>query len=219
LIKAPLMGTKLKKLISIASPELCRELPRLTPGLLTLAGDLSQELMQALHLKNGFYAFESALHFFPTGCSETCIELESWNREDSWRKGYEDMALGYLFFAEDIFGVQFAISNRGGVHKFDPETGKAEDFAATIDEWATRILEDYEYETGYPLARQWQALHGPLPHGERLLPKIPFVLGGEYKVENLYAAPALKGMEFRADMWRQIRDLPDGSEIKINIVR
>jgi len=211
------MESSLKRLISIASPELCKELPRLTRGLLELAGSSSQKIIEVLHHKNGFYAFESALHFLPAGCQASCIDLESWNRDDSWRKGYEDDARGYLFFAEDIFGVQFALSKRG-IHKFDPETGEIEDFTSTIDEWATRILEDYEYETGYPLAKEWQAKHGALPLGKRLLPKIPFVLGGEYKVENLYAADALKGMEFRADMWRQIRDLPDGSEIKIRIV-
>ncbi len=212
------MGPKLKKLISIASPELCHELPRLTQGLIALAGESGRELMEALHQKNGFYAFESALHFLPAGCQASCIDLETWNRDDSWRKGYAEAAHGYLFFAEDIFGVQFALSKKG-IRKFDPETGEAEAFASTIDKWAARILEDYEYETGYALAKEWQEQYGPLPSGQRLLPKTPFVLGGEYKVKNLYAADALKGMEFRADMWRQIRDLPDGAEVRLRIVQ
>lgn len=211
------MGPNLRKLISLASSDVCKELPRVSRNLLTLAGASGQELIELLHRKNGFYAFESALHCFPAGCQASCVDLEMWNREDSWRREYGDVASRYLFFAEDIFGVQFALSARG-VHKFDPETGEAENFSSTIDEWAKKILADYEYETGYPLAHEWQSQHGLLAQGKRLLPKLPFVLGGEYKVENLYAADALKGMESRADMWRQIRDLPDGTKINVKIV-
>lgn len=74
-------------------------------------------------------------------------------------------------------------------------------------------------ETGYPLASEWQALHGPLPEGKRLLPKIPFVLGGAYDVDNLYAADALAGMKFRADIWKQLRDLPEGAKVELRIVK
>lgn len=211
------MGQNLKKLISVASEEVCKRLPHLNQSLLGLAGSLSRELEKMLYQKNGFYAFESALHVLPSGCQASCIDLESWNQDDSWRKGYGEVVSEYLFFAEDILGEQFALGKKG-IYKFDPETAELKLLAASIDEWAARILDDYEYETGYPLAHEWQEQHGLLPAGKRLLPKIPFVLGGGYEVDNLYAADALKGMEFRADIWRQIRDLPDGTEIKLRII-
>lgn len=212
------MGPNLKKLISIAGEEVCKELPQLSQSLLAAAGNSGRGLTEMLYRKNGFRAFESALHVLPSGCRSSCIELESWNRDDSWRKGYGAAASGYLFFAEDAFGAQFAIGENG-VYKFDPETAETEEMASDIDEWAARILDDYEYETGYQLAHEWQQRHGELPPGKRLLPKIPFVLGGEYELENLYAADALRGMEFRADLWNQIRELPDGAEIKLRIIK
>jgi hypothetical protein len=170
-----------------------------------------------LQNKNGFYAFESALHVFPAGCKSITLDIEEWNSSTSWRREYGDSLQGNIFFAEDIFGVQFALCS-SGVRKFDPETGEFDDFASDIETWAAMILEDYNYETGYQLAHDWQSQNGSLPMGKRLLPKIPFVLGGAYEIGNLYAADALKGMLFRADIWRQIRDLPDGNQVRLKVI-
>lgn len=211
------MGPNLKKLISIASPPICEESPRLSSELMSLGGILSEQLVEILDSKNGFYAFESALHLFPTGCQESHIDLATWNREDSWRKGYGSIVSGLLFFAEDAFGSQFALTDKG-VHRFDPEMGELEMHSLDYEGWATRILDDYQYETGYLLLHEWQVEHGPLLPGKRLLPKVPFILGGDYEIGNLYAADAIKGMEFRADIWRQIRDLPEGAQVKLKIV-
>jgi hypothetical protein len=123
-----------------------------------------------------------------------------------------------VLFAEDIFGVQFALCIEG-VKKFDGETGDMEPMAEGLDEWAKLVLGDCDYLTGYPIAREWQSKNGPLPAGKRLAPKIPFVLGGGYDIENLYVADELELMEFRADLWRQTRGLPDGSKIKLNFVK
>jgi hypothetical protein len=99
--------------------------------------------------------------------------------------------------------------------RFNPETGNIEVVATSLEGWAERILADYTVETGWPLAHEWQRRYGPLPVQERLIPKIPFVLGGAYDTDNLYAIDAVKGMRFRADIARQIRDLPDGTQVKL----
>src|SRR5215813_7699639 len=208
------MGTNLTKLVSISGEALCNDVPLIPARLLNQSGVLGEQLIELLKNKNGFYAFESALHVLPGGCRGSCVDIEEWNLDDSWRKEFGDQTKGSLFFAEDIFGVQFAVCNQE-IRKFDPEIGEFDAFAPTIEEWAAKILEDYNYETGYQFAHDWQLQNGPLTAGKRLLPKIPFVLGGAYEVENLYAADALKGMMFRADIWRQIRDLPDGTQIKL----
>jgi hypothetical protein len=49
------------------------------------------------------------------------------------------------------------------------------------------------------------------------MPKIPFVMGGEYNIENLWAGDAVQGMRFKGDMALQIRDVPDGGAVKLNI--
>jgi hypothetical protein len=42
-------------------------------------------------------------------------------------------------------------------------------------------------------------------------------LGGEFAVENLYAADALELMRFRGLLARQIRDLPDGAHVTLKV--
>lgn len=167
--------------------------------------------------KNGFYAFEGALHVFSDlGTTQEKGVLE-WNSDGLWRSAYDGLAGEAVFFAEDVFGVQFCVLD-GSIATFDPETGAFETIAKDMEAWAAQILSDASLWTGYGLAHEWQMRHGPLPPGERLVPKIPFVLGGEYDVANLHALDATKAMLFRASIAVQIRDLPDGAAIKLRVV-
>ena len=104
------------------------------------------------------------------------------------------------------------------MYKFDPETGDREYVADTIDRWAAIVLDDYEAQTLWPLAHEWQAVHGPLASGQRLVPKTPFVLGGEYVIDNLYAADAVEAMRFYGNLATQLHDLPDGAQVRLKVV-
>lgn len=211
------MGMKLEKLLSIASNSLGKPVNQLPSEIITLAGSFTSELEPLLAIKNGFLGFESALHLFPVGPVIEGYNLTDWNRDDLWRFEYEDMAKGYLFFAEDIFGEQFCIQSNN-IYRFNPETGDSEEMAHSLEEWAGRILEDYEFETGYSLAHEWQQHHGFLPLGKRLIPITPFVGGGKYELENLHLLDAAEGMRLRAALARQIRDLPDGTQIQFKMI-
>ncbi|MEZ5344501.1 MAG: SMI1/KNR4 family protein [Pyrinomonadaceae bacterium] len=166
--------------------------------------------------RNGFYAFESALHVFPSQSNGSEIGLEDWNRSTLWRDEYDGLAEGCLFFAEDVFGTQFCIT-KDQICIFDPETGSLEFLANTIEEWAEIVLSDFKVLTGYPLAHEWQIHHGRIPNGKRLVPKTPFVAGGKFDIENLYLCDAVESMKFRAKIAKQIKDLPDGSRITFRL--
>lgn len=180
------------------------------------AGRLGEELHYMLSIMNGGYGFEGALHFF--SADEACGDLfiERWNSDDLWRNNYKELdPLGY-FFAEDVFGNQFFIKDEN-IFTFDPETGEVEKIAGSLNDWASEIMGDYDFYTGHSLAHDWQKAHGPIPLGSRLLPKIPFVVGGEFEVENLYALNSVEAMKYRASIALQIKDMPDGSKINIKI--
>ena len=83
--------------------------------------------------------------------------------------------------------------------------------AEDVQGWAAVILDDHDVLTGYSLAHEWQDRHGALPEGRRLLPKVPFVLGGDFAIGNLYCAGAVEGMRARASLATQLRDVPDGA--------
>jgi hypothetical protein len=177
----------------------------------------SASVLSVLEFKNGFYAFEGALHVFSDLGTKDEYGIIEWNSDDLWRRAYAGMAEDCVFFAEDIFGVQFCVRD-GGISSFEPETGRFEHMARTVEEWAEKILEDYELWTGHRVASEWQQLHGPLPMGLRLVPKTPFVLGGDYAIDNMHALEAAKAMRFRASIAVQIRDLPDGTPVELRVV-
>jgi hypothetical protein len=175
-------------------------------------------LERLLAIKNGFYAFKSALQVFPNGQGQQgSLDLVSWNSPRLWRDSYRGLSDGCVFFAQDVFGGQFCMYE-DAICTFDPETGDRDHIAETIEEWASQILSNYEFLTGYPLAREWQQRHGALQSGKRLIPKQPFVLQGEYSVDNLYPLDAVRAMQLRASLARQIRELPDGAQIQFEVV-
>lgn len=210
------MNTNTAKLLSISSNPICESKPSFSQEINILLGSLSQDLYEILTVKNGFYAFESALHIFPASfvCQE--MDLAKWNSLELWRNNYGSSTEGYLFFAEDIFGNQFLIFNEK-IYTFEPETGEIEEVSESFEEWAKCVLDNYNFLTGFQLAHEWQTSNGVIPVGKRLIPKIPFVLGGKYTVDNLYLLDAVTGMNLRADLAKQIINLKDGEKIKFHI--
>lgn len=173
-------------------------------------------LEELLSIKNGFYAFESALLVRPLTHRGAPLGIVEWNAPALWKHEYGGSLDGCLCFAEDVFGGQFALA-RDTVLAIDPETGESEDVAKSLEEWANAVLEDTSYRTGLRLAHDWQEQHGPLNVGYRLLPKVPFVTGGRFLLENLHTTPDLEGMRFRGTIAKQIRDVPDGGHVAFEV--
>ena len=211
------MANPIEKLLDIASESLSELEPQYSEVMLNLAGPLADELLKTLRARNGFYAFESALHVFPAHSDQEEIGLDDWNARSLWIADYEGMADGCFFFAEDTFGGQFCIKD-GNVFVFDPETGALDYLADDLDGWTTAILAEYEALTGYALAHEWQTRYGQIPPHKRLLPKIPFVAGGKFSIDNLCLQNAVEGMKFRAHIANQIKELPDGAQVEFEIV-
>ncbi|WP_170224604.1 SMI1/KNR4 family protein [Actinokineospora cianjurensis] len=207
----------LAKLLDLSSPATWPAPPRDTVHeVLGEWGPVGAELADLLLVRNGCYAFVSAFHLFGIAAEPTDhpADLVAWNSPTHWRSEYADLADGYLFFAEDVFGSQFALPATGdAVLLFDPETGTTTHFATTLAAWATTLFDDPAYHTGYPLAQAWQEHHGALPSDTRLLPKIPFFVGGKYEVDNLFPSDSATGMRTRAAVAAQIKDLPNGTTI------
>jgi hypothetical protein len=109
-----------------------------------------------------------ALHVLPAGAGGQ----DAWNAPTGWKADWGGEWDDCWCFGEDAFGSQFALAG-GEVVLADAETGRREPVAGSIGGWAERVLADYDYLCGYPLARDWQAQHGVLPPGKRLFPRTP----------------------------------------------
>ena len=201
--------TAVDKLLSIGGGALAPVSGQLGAGI-----GAASEILSLLQRCNGFFAFESALHVFHSGADVPGLaSIETWNDRTLWISDYDQDLQGLTFFAEDIFGNQFAAST-SGILGFDAETGDLAEVAPSLEEWAMTILADYEVQTGSQIAHSWQAEFGALPIASRLVPRIPFICGGAFTPANLFPYPREKSMKLRAGFARQIRNLPDGSKIK-----
>jgi hypothetical protein len=211
------MKMSLNKLLSVASDPLLGGWGIHEEQLVEPFGTIGTELLELLRCKNGFYAFESALHVIPLGSSPDHLNLAVWNDPQTWRGDYGDLIpMGILFFAEDAYGNQFGIMSEGVV-LFYAEFAEIEPVAKSIREWGEVVLADWRGFSGYELAHAWQIQHRPLAEGERLVPKVPFVIGGKYELDNLYAAPVIDAMRFRGSLARQLAKVPDGTPIDLKI--
>jgi hypothetical protein len=212
-----MMSNNIQDLLRIASAALSAPVLRAEVSAEIGRDQLNQELAGILEQKNGFFAFESALHVLPFSARATQLSVERWNSLDLWRFAYRTLAPQGTFFAQDLFGGQFALHS-GGVFRFNPETAELQWFADSLEEWAGNLLADPDVETGWPLARAWQQKFGMLKPGMRLVPKIPFVLGGEYAIDNLHPLDACEAMKFYAELAIQIADLPEGASVRLRVV-
>jgi len=210
-----MLGHSFEKLLSIASPPLLNVDDDIDMRILNAAGAHADDIAAVLGKRNGFFAFESALRFFPSRSVPISYGLEDWNDPKLWRFEYANL-MEVFFFAEDIFGNQFCVS-AGTICSFDPETGEVGELASSLEEWAKIILSDYDVLTGYNLAHEWQSKYGRLSGRNRLVPKIPFVTGGEFSLPNLVALEAVRGMRARGNFAQQIRSLPDGAKVRFMI--
>jgi len=142
--------------------------------------------------------------------------LLDWNAPNLWKSAYKVDFEMLLCFAENVFGEQFCILT-DKIVKLDPETGQLKDVASSMEDWAELMVENPDFYIGYSLAHTWQLKYGALAIGQRLAPKKPFILGGEFVVENLYAVDAVVGMRSRASISNQIKDVPEGAAITFDI--
>ena len=205
----------LDKLIEIASPAISPADVELEWAKRRgLKQSLVDELWSLLKAKNGFFAFESALLLLPSASAGGVPGLREWNDLSGWLRAYDRIDEPPLFFAQDAFAGQFGLIG-GSVIRLDPETGATTSYGTALDAWADAILKNFDYETGWSAARDWQLKHGPLRAGDRLLPKQPFILGGAYSSENLTAVNARVAMPMLASLYRQIRDAPDGTTVTV----
>lgn len=174
------------------------------------------ELAAVLEARNGFMAFDGALHVFPAGPTAWNLHLASVNDPEGWRREFWHRCEGMVFFASNAFGDLYGLKG-DEVIRFDPETGADAVFAADLAGWADRILDDWRLETGYEAMAAWQDRNGAVDEGLRLMPTQPFAFGGSNALENLRAVPLLEGLAMRGSVATQTRNLPDGAKVRIEV--
>jgi hypothetical protein len=135
------------------------------------------------------------------------------------KEEYGNLFKGLLSFGQDIFGNQFSFDlDNGKIVFFDIETADKKIIANNFSGWTEAIINDLDYYTGHKIAKAW-INSDKLTYGQRLSAKIPFILGGNYALDNLFASDYPKFIKSAASIAMQVHNLPDGTPFKINIKR
>ena len=159
-----------------------------------------------------FYGQSLQIYGFP----DTYAFHDIYNINALLKTEYGKIVNGLTSFGQDLFGNQFCFDIDGyNVVFFDSETGARENIASDFTRWLDVLSERLSYFTGINIWKAWQT-NNQLDFDQRLCPKIPFVMGGEYKVDNLYASKFPAFVKAYANIARQVYDLPDGSQVKLN---
>jgi len=197
----------IKKLINESSGAISSEKFSSPEILQENSSDLARELENVLIQKNGFFLLEGAIHVYS---DQQMINVNSVYFKDK----YDDLLNGVIFFAQDIFAVQFCIKDNQ-VFSFNPETGFFDFIAKDFKGWVELLFVDPTI-SGVNIARKWSDVEKGLEFDERLVPIQLFMFGGEYKINNLKPHSLKNAIEIYHGNWYAVKDIPDGKEIKID---
>lgn len=171
--------------------------------------------MDFIRESNGGFYFDAALHIYGYSTIHDFHDINYINHV--LQEEYGAIVKGLLSFGQDIFGNQFAFDLLGKkIVFFNIETGEKKTLSKDFDSWLVVLFSELEYLTGYKLASaRYEEIQ--LNFNQRLGPKIPFILGGDYTLDNLYIVNFPDFIKASANIARQVYDLPDGTNFTIKI--
>lgn len=126
---------------------------------------------------------------------------------------YRGLSDGELV-AVNVLGEPF-FDVLGTLIKVSPETGDREEVGKAAD-INLDMLDDFW--TAESLRTAWEDRFERLGDDCFLVPKIPFALGGEFTVENLYCIPIPEAIDLYQVIRDQLTGLKDGDKVQIEIV-
>lgn len=159
---------------------------------------------------NGGFYFKRSLHLYGF-CSEPAFH-SILKVNEFFKKEYGAIAHGKFVFGQDIFANQFAFT-ANGIFSINSETGESDFLARDFADWLELLSEDIDYLTGINLLQTWESIQSKLQYDQRLCAKKPFVIGGEFSVDNLYAQSYPTYLASNANIALQIYGKPDGTKI------
>lgn len=162
---------------------------------------LPLELELLYQLKNGFIAFENTFRIYNIDTIEIVNKFV-----------LPELKGEMLFFGDNSLGDGFCLKN-GWFYKYDFETGELEFMGEDLNEFSKSLLLNYNYYTGYTLAKEWMNINGGLSFDKILMPRIPFILGGEYSVQNLVLYSRNDGFKKKMNLCKKISCFNDGEEV------
>lgn len=132
----------------------------------------------------------------------------AWLGEHGFAQLYTEAVLASdVPFGQDQLGDQYLL-RESTVIRLDAETGQTSAFASSLAEFFARVEANIEEYLNVGLPHQ-------LAPGELLHAFPPFCMKESGQETSLRPCPAHEVIVFHAEFARQIRDVPDGGEVRI----
>ena len=182
------------------------------------SGRLLTPHRRLLERANGAYLHEHALHLFGACESPAWHSLRAWNDRATWRDTYGDATDGLTFFAEDAFGDQFAYTGSGGeVVTFEAELGRIVPAAPSFVAWLEEMIERPAALLPVDVLARERSEHRMHAAGTHLYSWPPLFSVESREGVSLGHVDAIEAMRFRGELARQIRNLPPGTQFRLDL--
>lgn len=166
-------------------------------------------------INNGGLFFDQSLQFYSFTEERDYRNIAVVN--ETFKREYKGLFNRLVAFAQDVFGNQFAFNTlENCIVLFNIETAEQRIIADSFEDWLVMIEEDLDYLAGLSYARKWKKYHN-LGLDQRILPEVPFVIGGEYSLENFDISTFPYYISYNAQLAKQIFNLKDGENIELVI--
>lgn len=143
--------------------------------------------------------------------------IYDWNNIDLWKKEMPSEKIkDIVFFADNILSYQYGVYN-DCVVVFNPEDASIEKIATSIEEWYSIIKSDTVTYLYRDILESWEKMKGKILLGEKLTPSLPFILGGDYCIENFVKSNELEAMKYYCQYAKVLHNLQDGEQVIIKI--
>lgn len=178
---------------------------------------LPADISASLRHQNGFIAAHGGLHVRGACIAPAWHSIRvAWEGEYALHHLYPQVLESDIPLAEDCFGDQYLLRD-GLVIRLVGETGEIEAMGCDWQEFLANVEADPVRYLNLDFLDRFRQQFGPLPPGQLIHAYPPFV-AVEGSNPSLRAIPALELRSSHADFARQIRDIPDGTKIRVKIV-
>ncbi len=172
---------------------------------------LPKEILQVLHLDNGFVVESGLFHFRGACLSPTWHSLrEAWKGEAAFHRLYEQLNESDIPFGQDQFGDQYCY-REGKVICLRAETGEVELFNPSFEQFLLKLKGNLEPYLN--VSKQHT-----LSPGELLFVYPPFCFQESGKEAGMKAISASEVIAFHADLARQLANIPEGGKIELKLM-
>lgn len=131
---------------------------------------------------------------------------------ENWRWLINDGKVTYVTLLSDLI-----IEREDGFWFLESESARLEHIASSRSELLNKLEAEENSLLGSAFAQQLMEKGFQLAEGQCIGFKTPTVLGGPFEIGNVYAADPYERVSFLGDMNEQLKEVPNGMQVRLVI--